>query len=65
MRLATTRSGVRSCGSTTARASSEIGGDTLESLEVALRRHFERVEIRQHGKVALFVARDAMTANRS
>ena len=31
--------------------------DTLESLEAALRPHFERVQVRQHGKVALFVAK--------
>jgi SAM-dependent methyltransferase len=31
--------------------------DTLESLEAALWRHFGQVEVRRHGKVALFVAR--------
>jgi SAM-dependent methyltransferase len=36
--------------------------DTLESLQAVLQRHFGRVEVRQHGKVALFVARDPMTA---
>jgi SAM-dependent methyltransferase len=38
--------------------------DTLESLEAALRRHFGHVEVRQQGKVALFVAREPLKGER-
>jgi hypothetical protein len=36
--------------------------DSIDSLRWALRRHFESVQVWQHNKVALFVARDPIMA---
>jgi SAM-dependent methyltransferase len=37
--------------------------DTLDALTAMLRRHFQQVEVRQQGKVALFTAQSPVTAN--